>query len=76
MDVRTFRSRSNRKSPRIPRAYTIVAISGGVTTSQFAFLNDGDDSSRVEKQAVQEFQGQQFVNLPGVISISFEVPSH
>jgi hypothetical protein len=34
LDVRTFRSRSNMKSPRIPRAKTSVAISGGVATSR------------------------------------------
>ena len=64
------------KSPRIPRANTMVAIRGDVIISGRAVLLDGDDSSRVEKQPVQKFQGQNFVNLPGVISISFDVCSH
>ncbi len=54
----------------------MVAIRGDVIISGRAVLLDGDDSSRVEKQPVQKFQGQNFVNLPGVISISFDVCSH
>lgn len=54
----------------------MVAINGDVATSVPAVLDAGGNSFRVEKQAVQEFQCQHFVNFPGVISIPVQVTSH
>jgi hypothetical protein len=69
-DVWTFRSRFSRKSPQIPTAQTMLAISVGVTASA-GFLAFGiPDSICVHEKAVYEFQGQKAVNLAGIVSRS------